>query len=369
MRRRDPLRRRNAALAAASRSVRASRSIVISWEQGEMLACNFLTRSVTTCSADLVEFLSRLQDWQSVDSIVAGYQGVTVEAIDALLEVSLLVEQGTEKARREDEYSSTWNWGVPAAMLHFCLNDAEFMPLEAAEELQVAKSRQVRSPALHLPNEGRFETVIPLEKRARADSALIETMARRRTVRECDVSAVVGQDAMVDCLYAGLGITGWETNCVGRLPLGMTPSGGARNPFEAYIFARHVEGLAPGIYHYSAVEHSIGLVSEADIELPDLVAGQDWAGTMAFAIVLCASLERTMWKYPDANAYRVVMIEAGHIGQNIMLAATARGLTACPTAALSHSRIREAIGLERITEAPVYALTVGVPSSDLRRAA
>ena len=33
------------------------------------------------------------------------------------------------------------------------------------------------------------------------------------------------------------------------------------------------------------------------------------------------------------DAYRVVLIEAGHIGQNIMLAATREGLSACPTAA------------------------------------
>jgi nitroreductase len=63
------------------------------------------------------------------------------------------------------------------------------------------------------------------------------------------------------------------------------------------------------------------------------------------------------------NAYRVVLIEAGHIGQNIMLAATAKGLTACPTAALSHSVIRDAIGLERMTDTPIYALTIGVPEA------
>ncbi len=83
---------------------------------------------------------------------------------------------------------------------------------------------------------------------------------------------------------------------------------------------------------------------------------------MTCAIILCASLDRTMWKYPDPNAYRVVLIEAGHIGQNIMLAATEKGLTACPTAALSHSLIRDAAGLDSITDTPLYALTLGVPA-------
>jgi hypothetical protein len=97
-----------------------------------------------------------LQGWQEIDAIVRSYQGVTVEALEALLEASLLVERDTENARREEEYLACWNWGIPAAMLHFCLQDAEFMPLEAAEQLQVAKSSETASPALHLENAGRL---------------------------------------------------------------------------------------------------------------------------------------------------------------------------------------------------------------------
>ena len=96
-------------------------------------------------------------------------------------------------------------------------------------------------------------------------------------------------------------------------------------------------------------------------KLSELVGGQDWADEMPCVIVLCASLERTMWKYDDPNAYRVVLIEAGHIGQNIMLAATRNGLSACPTAALNHATIRECVSLKRLTDAPVYALTLAVP--------
>ena len=96
-------------------------------------------------------------------------------------------------------------------------------------------------------------------------------------------------------------------------------------------------------------------------KLSELVGGQDWADEMPCMILLCASMERTMWKYDDPNAYRVILIEAGHIGQNIMLAATQHGLTACPTAALSHSAIRECISMNKLTDAPVYALTLCVP--------
>jgi nitroreductase len=62
----------------------------------------------------------------------------------------------------------------------------------------------------------------------------------------------------------------------------------------------------------------------------------------------------------------VVLIEAGHIGQNIMLAATRHGLSACPSAALSHSRIKQCIGIRnRYTQAPIYALTIAKPALTL----
>ena len=93
----------------------------------------------------------------------------------------------------------------------------------------------------------------------------------------------------------------------------------------------NVEGLAPGFYHYSAYDHDLGLIETDRMpKLSELVGGQDWADEMPCLILLCATLGRTMWKYDDPNAYRVVLIEAGHIGQNIMLAATRNGLVGMP---------------------------------------
>ena len=85
---------------------------------------------------------------------------------------------------------------------------------------------------------------------------------------------------------------------------------------------------------------------------------------MPIVIFLIAVLERVTWKYSDPNAYRVVLIEAGHIAQNMMLACTNNELTACPTAALNHSEISEVLGLTAITQTPVYALLVGKPGEN-----
>jgi SagB-type dehydrogenase family enzyme len=348
---------------------RAAQTLVYSRADGDLLACNFLAKSVFGCDADLIAFLGGLTEWTELDDIAADMGGMAeaeVRAtIDQLVAVAAILEEGSPLHRAEDEFRSGWSWGLPTAMMHFCVQDPDYMTLAESEAVQLAKAEAGALPELHTRNTG-FNTVKPLP-RARDGNGLIELMARRRTVR-APAEPTITLKQLSDCLFAGMGITGQTQNCVNRLPLGMTPSGGARNPYEAYVYARNVEGLAPGFYHYSALDHDLGLVeTNQRPKISELVGGQDWADEMPCVILLCAELGRTMWKYEDPNAYRVVLIEAGHIGQNIMLAATEHGLTACPTAALSHSIIRECLSLEGITNAPVYALTLCVPGVEAAR--
>jgi SagB-type dehydrogenase family enzyme len=314
----------------------------------------------------LIAFLGELGDWQAFDDIVRLMPDMTQEelrgVVDQLVASSALIVQGSALAQTEEEFQADWKWGIPTAMMHFCVQDPDHITLAESEALQLRKAANGPLPVLYSRN-GDACSVRGLPDPRRGDD-LIELMARRRTVRSA-ASPSITLEQLSDCLFAGMGITGATRNVVGALPLGMTPSGGARNPYEAYVYARNVEGLAPGFYHYSAYDHDLAKVETNRMPRPsELLGGQDWADEMPCVILLCASLERTMWKYDDPNAYRVVLIEAGHIGQNIMLAATSNGLSACPTAALNHATIRECVSLKRLTDAPIYALTLAVPGDE-----
>lgn len=348
--------------------IRAARTLVFSRQDSALLACNFLTGSVFSCSPDLLTLLAALDGWsefEDVASSLSATSGDNPEAsIEALIAVNALTTKGSDLAEAESTYQADWSWGIPSALFHFSVQDKEYMPLDRAEALQRAKLAQCEQPPLSLTNErlnGAVHTLPP----ALEDNRLLQLMAKRRTVRSA-APQPLRLKQLSDCLFAGLGITGETTNCVGSLPLSMTPSGGARNPYEAYVYARSIDGLEPGFYHYSASEHSLGKLETEDLPKPsEIVGGQDWADEMPCVVILCAFLERTMWKYDDANAYRVVLIEAGHIGQNLMLAATHHNLSACPTAALCHSKIKNWLGLsDGLTRAPVYALTLSAPTDD-----
>lgn len=341
--------------------VRAARTLVFTQTEDGIVGCNFLTKNVFGCDGDLISLLAGTRDWTESRTLVDGpFQGDDA-AVAALIDLSAVVAEGSDLARREEEYLSEWRWSVPTGLMHFCLEDADIISLEDSEALQKKHLALRPQPDLFTRNDDRAQAVALPD--ARRSSALLELMARRRTVRAAGAASITLAQ-LSDCLFAGMGITGATANCVGSLPLGMTPSGGARNPYEAYVFARRIDGLAPGIYHYSAIDHDLGRVAGSLPAFSELIGGQNWADDMPCLVVLVADLRRTMWKYLDPNAYRVVLIEAGHIGQNVMLAATHHGLSACPTAALAQGKIRAAIGLDRLTDAPVYAMTLAVPGRE-----
>lgn len=349
---------------------RAAQTLVYSRADGALLACNFLTKSVFNCDPDLIAFLGDLGEWTSFEEIAERMVEISAEhartMLDQLIAVSAVIEEGSPGAKAEDEFRTGWRWGLPTAMMHFCVQDPDHMSLDESQAMQREKAANGPPPKLFTGNGGRRITELP---EPRDGNELVELMARRRTVRSAGEPAITLKQ-LSDCLFAGMGITGETSNGIVTLPLGMTPSGGARNPYEAYVYARNVGGLAPGFYHYSAADHDLGLIeTNRSPKISELVGGQDWADAMPCVILLCASLGRTMWKYDDPNAYRVVLIEAGHIGQNIMLAATRHGLTACPTAALNHSTIRDCLSLTGLTDAPVYALTLSVAGIDNSMAA
>ncbi len=346
--------------------IRSSGTLIFTPDNGEITAFNYLTKSVFSCPTTTIDFLSRLDNWKDIEeakSLMPSIEETEMDDnIQALVRATAIVEENSIQDLREIEFQQSWKWAIPAAVFHFSLNDKDYLSSEEIETAQLQKAAIDPSPAL-MTNNNEFAKIVKLISVTKGNE-LLELMARRRTVRDV-LPKKVTIDELADCLFAGLGITGHTHNCVGQLPLSMTPSGGARNPIEAFVYARNVEGLERGFYHYSAAENSLGQLPSPHLPEPsELLAGQEWADEMPCIIFLAAYYERAMWKYSDPNAYRGVLIEAGHIGQNIMLSATRHEMTACPTAAFCHSVLHENLGLKGATQSAVYALALAHPDQD-----
>lgn len=346
--------------------VRVSQTIVTLPRNGEIVVYNYLTKSAIVFSPEDIYWLTVTSRWTSIDELIKAHPHIEPNSLSnellRLVETGILLAENSEAALMEESYCKLWEMGLAAGVFHCTVLDNQYADLSTSIASQKERAAVDPSPELYWKN-SENAIVLP-DAQENVASPLFEIMRRRRTNRNAKHELITLRD-LSECLFAGLGVTGFVKTETAVLPLKMTPSGGARNPFEAFVWVRDVEGLAPGVYHYSALEHSLERVNcEPSLSPMEMVQGQDWANDMPAIIFLVAVLRRTMWKYNDPNAYRVVLIEAGHIAQNMMLACANNHLTACPTAALKHSEISEMLGLADITESPIYALLVGKPGEN-----
>jgi SagB-type dehydrogenase family enzyme len=138
------------------------------------------------------------------------------------------------------------------------------------------------------------------------------------------------------------------------------PSAGALYPIETYPVVNRVEEIPAGIYHYSVKESQILLIREGFFghALSQAALGQGMLADAACVFVWTAVVERSKWKYRE-RAYRYIYMDAGHLGQNLYLAATGLGLGCCTVGAFFDDEIDRLIGIDGEKEISVYLGAVG----------
>ena len=212
-----------------------------------------------------------------------------------------------------------------------------------------------------------FKTVKGTKKtlplaRAFPDSEFIRVLMTRRTHRRFSKQEVT-LEAVSQLLSLVWGVTGYlHSRIFGNLPIKTSPSGGARHPGEVYVMALRVKGLRAGLYHYHPAHHHLKRIStNATPDRASLYcARQEYVKDAAALFLMTAVFRRSMWKYGHARAYRVVLLDAGHLCQTFCLVATWLGLAPFCTAALKDTMIEEDLGIDGIRESILYVAGVGL---------
>jgi SagB-type dehydrogenase family enzyme len=143
----------------------------------------------------------------------------------------------------------------------------------------------------------------------------------------------------------------------GGLLLRAAPSSGALFAGELYLAVREAEGLEPGLYHYEPVAHALERIA-ADGEALLALAGAPVRGPAA-VVALTAVFRRTGHKYRD-RAYRYITADAGHLLENLRLAAAEAGTAAWPMPAFDDGEVARALAVDA-TEEGALALVPLVP--------
>lgn len=343
---------------------RRAATLVTTFDGGRIAVHNFLTKDDFTCSAECLDFLSHIDEWHDSEELFEYFPDTDLDnlvaQIQELVGYNALIVKGTRQAELDEKYRHEWLWGATAGFFHFSIRNTRFITGKPARALMRKRKAWRPSPRLHQPNTGGQVMQLP---RTDIDREPFALMRKRRSQRRFD-GKPIPLEALADCLFAGNGIVGYGGDKdYGHLPLTMTPSGGARNPFELYVYAKDVTGLKPGFYHYGALKHDLGLIRTGKVDVKAMLGTQKWPAGSAAIVLLVANFPRTMWKYHMPMAYRVVAMEAGFIGQNITLTATHHGLTAVPSGALNDSVIEEYLEIPAIESAVLLTLSIGRPKA------
>jgi SagB-type dehydrogenase family enzyme len=208
---------------------------------------------------------------------------------------------------------------------------------------------------------------VPLPAGNETDVGFLEAIERRVSCRRFTPESM-RLPALAALLRGAYGITEHSRSDVLDLVDRPVPSAGGLYPLEVSLIVRAVEGLAPGVYHFVPAADGLEQLRGDAIPPPlltDLFMGQPWVAEAALIAVLTAVPERSLPKYSD-RGYRYLLIEAGHVGQNLALMAAALGLGAVSLGGFFDDELAGLLRLDTERELPLYATAIGVTDAVTR---
>ena len=334
------------------------------WKDGELRIANYLTGktfSAHPATLNVIRFFFTPGTVQDALHKFRTYSPESVaKSILKLIDAQLLLEHGSAELERDEHVQSSWRTWLPEGGFHFMTKDTPYVPWDWPIEKKLKLLPATPAPPQFKKVRGADR--VRLKSHKAITDIFFETLHTRRTHREF-AGGKVSLEHVSQLLQTTWGIQGYfHTAVLGRLPYKTSPSGGARHPGEVYLMALRVDGLKRGIYHYQAKDNCLArLPGRATPGMASAYcADQSYFAKAAALFIMTAVFARTMWKYGRARAYRVVLLETGHLCQTFCLTATRLGLAPFCTAALKDSLIEKDLGLDGISESVLYIAGVGL---------
>ncbi|HEY5781584.1 MAG TPA: putative peptide maturation dehydrogenase [Lysobacter sp.] len=302
------------------------------------------------------ELLGALSPSQWVDA--ASLVGYPPAALKRLLKEGLLIANDERHAamRARDEALRDTYWHPLAATLHAFTRWSEVDAVQNMKDSGTETAAQMRevlgAPPVEAAARSEEAGRLPLPRIAPND--FDHLLARRVTCRNFDAGRKLPFDLFAQLLQRVFAAQAEVRVSEDTVFLKKNvPSGGGLHPMECYLIVQHVEGVAPGLYHYQAQQHALEPLGAPDKSLRefmmDMVAQQHWFADAHVMVLLSPRFDRTFWKYRHhAKGYRVVALEAGHLSQTLYLAATEAGLGAFITGAINEVELEKAFGLDHV---------------------
>jgi SagB-type dehydrogenase family enzyme len=173
--------------------------------------------------------------------------------------------------------------------------------------------------------------------------------------------------ALTAVLYYAAGITKKKTYPGGgEVLFRAAASTGALYQTEVYVVAGDVEGLPPGLYHFSPGDFLLRRLREADVRgwLAEAAADASIARRAA-TLALTAIYWRNTWKY-QARGFRHLFWDSGTMLANLTAAGTALGLAPRIVTGFVDGEVNRLLGVDPAREGALELVALGPDGTPAR---
>ncbi len=234
--------------------------------------------------------------------------------------------------------------------------------LNSMQNFQTDQQKKLPQPPLEKPitNPDKLIDLPAPEDLVNPGKDLFEIINQRRSRRKYTADAI-DLEHLSFLLWCTQGVKKVFERGGNKVNFRTVPSAGARHAFETHLAVLNVEGLDQGIYRYCALEHKLEFLHSFD-DLPqkivDACIEQDFVHDSSIVFFWTAIPYRCEWRYAFMAA-KLILLDAGHVCQNLYLAAEALSLGMCGIAAYSQKKSNELLKVDGEDEMVVYIASVG----------
>lgn len=193
-----------------------------------------------------------------------------------------------------------------------------------------------------------------------SDASIDEIMIKRRSLRDYS-----GEPMTLEELSKLLHFCYGKTFCHHfddgtELWFRPAPSAGALYPLEIYPAVFNINNVDKGLYHYNVKKNALEHLKPGDHhqQLFHFCLEKDFIKLANVIFLITAIFQRTQHKYGE-RGYRFILLDAGHLAQNIYLTATGLNLGCVALGGFYDDLINEFIGIDGVNEAVIYVVVVG----------
>lgn len=201
----------------------------------------------------------------------------------------------------------------------------------------------------------KFSFFNPIKLTDNVDTKLFEILQKRVSDRKALPSNVVTLEKISKILKCACGEVKRKDGTIRRT----APSGGARYSIELYLLLfKDIEGLKAGVYHYDVENHQLELIEQRSFLAEDILFYQSdkWATGGNGMICMTSIFNRATRKY-GSRGYRYILLEAGHIGQNVLLSGVENDLVFIPNGSSNDMRVESLLKVDGNSESLIYTIS------------